>query len=210
MRITAEAKTATRQRILTVTVRLFRESGWESATTRDIAEAAGIANGTLFNYFKSKEAIGAALIEEAMAGADDEFRKKRTGAESLEEDLFLLIWTGLKSLRKYRAFLAPAAEAIFSPLAKPARDGAGAGLRVRHLEAAERILAEHGVARPLPGVVLQLYWTLYLGVLVYWASDESPHQEETLALLDRSLKLFAMAGTSPGAQGRRHRGRESE
>jgi hypothetical protein len=29
-----------------------------------------------------------------------------------------------------------------------------------------------------------------LGVLAYWATDVSPKQEDTMALLDRSLKLF--------------------
>jgi AcrR family transcriptional regulator len=210
MRITAEAKTATRQRILTVAGRLFQKQGWENATTRDIAEAAGIANGTLFNYFKSKEAIAAALIEDATAGAMTEFSRRRTGQESLEEDLFALIWTGLKSLREFRPFLAPAAEAIFSPLAQPAREGVGDRLRILHLEAAERIMAEHGVARPLPPVVLQLYWTLYLGVFAFWAADESPHQEDTLALLDRSLKLFAAAGISPALEEGENHGRKSE
>jgi hypothetical protein len=37
---------------------------------------------------------------------------------------------------------------------------------------------------------LQLYWTLYFGVLAYWATDVSPKQEDTMALLDQSLKLF--------------------
>jgi hypothetical protein len=39
-------------------------------------------------------------------------------------------------------------------------------------------------------VTVQLYWTLYLGVLAYWAADESPGQEDSLTLLDQSLKLF--------------------
>jgi len=39
-------------------------------------------------------------------------------------------------------------------------------------------------------VTLQLYWTLYLGVFAYWATDESPQQEDSLAVLDQSLKLF--------------------
>ena len=209
MRITAEAKTATRQRILTAAAQLFQEQGWERATTRDLAQAARIANGTLFNYFQSKEAVAAALIEEAVAGAYEEFARRRTGRESLEEDLFSLIWTGLKRLRPFRKFLAPAAEAIFSPLAQPVRDGAGAGLRIRHLEAAEKIMAEHGVPRPLPAVALQLYWTLYLGVFAFWAADESPHQEDSLALVDRSLKLFAVAGITPVPQGGTH-GRKPE
>jgi hypothetical protein len=40
-------------------------------------------------------------------------------------------------------------------------------------------------------VTVQLYWTLYLGVFAYRAADDSPGQEDTLALLDQSLKLFA-------------------
>ena len=37
---------------------------------------------------------------------------------------------------------------------------------------------------------LQLYWTLYTGVLTFWSDDPSPHQEDTLALLDQSLRMF--------------------
>jgi hypothetical protein len=46
------------------------------------------------------------------------------------------------------------------------------------------------VELPLPDLKLQLYWTLYLGVFAHWATDDSPHQEDSLAVLDQSLKLF--------------------
>ncbi len=45
-----------------------------------------------------------------------------------------------------------------------------------------------------------MYWTLYLGVLAYWARDESANQTDTLALLDRSTRLFA-ASLHPAADG---------
>ena len=35
-----------------------------------------------------------------------------------------------------------------------------------------------------------LYWTLYTGVLAFWACDASPHQEDTLAVLDHYLRAF--------------------
>jgi AcrR family transcriptional regulator len=56
MRITAEAKTATRERIIKVAAKLFAKEGYDNATTRGIAAKAGIAAGTLFNYFETKEA----------------------------------------------------------------------------------------------------------------------------------------------------------
>jgi hypothetical protein len=36
-----------------------------------------------------------------------------------------------------------------------------------------------------------MYWALYTGVLAIWAADKSPKQEDTLALLDQSLNMFA-------------------
>src|SRR5580704_13785053 len=112
MRITSQAKAATGQRILQSAAELLRTAGWEATTTREIAAAAGIANGTLFNYFPCKEAIAAALIAQALETSHP------AEGSSLEEDLFSLIWGGLKSLREYRDFLGPAAETIFSPLAQ--------------------------------------------------------------------------------------------
>jgi AcrR family transcriptional regulator len=190
MRITQEAKLATEQRILETAARLFASSGWDSATTREIAAGAGIATGTLFNYFPCKEGIAAALISNAFERAEQEFTLGPRQDATLEEDLFALIWTGLKSLREYRTFLAPAAETIFSPLARSSTNRTGDAIRVRHLELVEEVTAAHGGNRPLPAVSLQLYWTLYLGVLAYWSADPSPNQEDTLALLDHSLKLF--------------------
>jgi AcrR family transcriptional regulator len=190
MRITAEAKIATGQRIVEAAARLFSTAGWEHTTTREIAAAAGIATGTLFNYFQCKEAIAAKLISDALDEAREEFEGQSRDQESLEEELFSLIWTGLKRLRGYRNFAAAAGETIFSPLAQYAPERTGDGIRVSHLELVERIVTKHGIAGPLPAVTLQLYWTLYLGVFAWWAADASPNQEDTLALLDQSLKLF--------------------
>ena len=193
MRITAEAKLATNQRILEAAARLFRTSGWDSTTTREIASAAGIATGTLFNYFPCKEAIAAALIAEAIEKAEQDFIRTADDEASLEEDLFRFVWSGFKRLREYRGFLGPAVETIFSPLARSSPDRSGDSIRVRHLETVERIVAAHLPGQSLRAVSLQLYWTLYLGVFAYWAADRSPKQEDTLALLDQALKLFLAA-----------------
>jgi AcrR family transcriptional regulator len=176
--------------------------GWENVTTRDITAAAGIATGTLFNYFSSKEAIAAAIVSDALETAEREFARHRTGDESVDEDLFAFEWASLKRLRQCRKFLAPAVAAIFSPLAQPAHEDPGAEIRARHLHAVQKILASHGVPQPWPPVLLQLYWTLHLGAFAFWANDSSPHQEDTLALLDRSLKLFA--ASLSGSQGVEH------
>ena len=193
MRITDDAKAATRVRILGAATNLFAREGWQKATTRAIALEAGIAVGTLFNYFPTKESIAATLIEESLGSAGAAFRAGRREDDSLEADLFLLIWSGLRSLQEYRNFLGPAAGTIFSPLARQTADSPGDAIRQQHLELVRSILVLHGFPAALPAVTVQLYWTLYMGVLTYWATDESPGQEDLLALLDQSLKLFSAA-----------------
>jgi len=55
----------TRTRILQAAQRLFAHKGYDGTTTRDLAQAAGVAEGTIFRHFDSKKAI---LIEIASAG----------------------------------------------------------------------------------------------------------------------------------------------
>lgn len=55
----------TRSRILQAARRLFARQGYGATTTRDLAQTAGIAEGTLFRHFENKKAI---LIELATQG----------------------------------------------------------------------------------------------------------------------------------------------
>lgn len=188
MRITAEEKKATKERIEAAALELFRTRGFEATTTRDIAKAAEIATGTLFNYFAVKEAIVAALAVEGLAKAQATVAKQPS-AETLDEDLFALVAAELRQLRPLRKFITPVLETALSPLSS-ATASDGISLRLQHLESVVRIARMHGVDEISP-VALQVYWSLYTGVLAYWAADKSPKQEETLALLDNSLHMFA-------------------
>src|SRR4051812_47896628 len=105
MRISAEARVETRQNVFRAARKLFITKGWDRTTTRGIAEAAGIATGTLFNYFDSKESIVVELISEALVKAQEEVDRRQNAGQSLEEELFSLVWTELASLRAYRKFL---------------------------------------------------------------------------------------------------------
>src|SRR5688572_14084759 len=187
MRVTAQVKEATRRRILEEARRLFASKGYEQTTTRDIAREAGIASGTLFNYFPSKEAIVAQLAVEALGEASTQ-GEPGPRAETLEEDLFGLVAAGLRRLKPLRRHLPVLLETSLSPLAAGG-DGEAASLRAGHLEAVGSLAAAHGLGE-LPATALQLYWTLYTGVLVFWANDKSPKQEETLALVDDSINMF--------------------
>ena len=54
-----------RSRILEAALRLFARQGYDATTTKDLAAAANVAEGTLFRHFANKKAI---LVEVATAG----------------------------------------------------------------------------------------------------------------------------------------------
>jgi AcrR family transcriptional regulator len=192
MRVTAETKIATRQRILDVGKKLFAQQGFDSTTTRDIAQAAQIAVGTLFNYFPTKESIVECLVCEAWGLALEEFAASSQADDSptLEEELFAQAAGILRKLKPYRKSLPAVLETSLSPLAGNGANRDQRSLRADHLETVSQIAAEHGQHGRLSSVALQLYWTLYVGVLAFWSRDRSPYQEDTLALLDQSLAMF--------------------
>lgn len=62
-----QVRAASRARILEHALRLFARHGYERTSVKMIAEAAGISQGLLYNYFESKDALLRALFEESMA-----------------------------------------------------------------------------------------------------------------------------------------------
>ena len=62
---TTNPEEATRTRIIKAAQKLFARQGYDGTTTRDLAMAAGVAEGTLFRHFSNKKAI---LVEVATEG----------------------------------------------------------------------------------------------------------------------------------------------
>lgn len=64
-----------RREILDAATHLFRERGFDVATVQAIAGQAGVAAGTVYLYFPSKEAILVAIQEDFEAGLLDRFEE---------------------------------------------------------------------------------------------------------------------------------------
>jgi TetR/AcrR family fatty acid metabolism transcriptional regulator len=76
-----------RGRILDAAVKVFAERGFHSATVAEIARAAGVADGTIYLYFKSKDDLLLRLFDEKMtelvAEAKAEVSQQRTAPDRL-------------------------------------------------------------------------------------------------------------------------------
>src|SRR5579859_7584580 len=54
---------ARRNQILDAATKVFAEKGFHPTTIKDIARAAGIADGTIYNYFENKMALMLGLLD---------------------------------------------------------------------------------------------------------------------------------------------------
>jgi len=54
---------ARREQIVGAATRVFAEKGFHRATTREVARAAGVSEGTIYNYFEDKDALLLAILD---------------------------------------------------------------------------------------------------------------------------------------------------
>ncbi|MEL6333450.1 MAG: helix-turn-helix domain-containing protein, partial [Cyanobacteria bacterium J06626_26] len=65
-------KAAKRQEILEAAIAVFLEKGYHGAKMADIAVAAGMGKGTLYEYFPTKEALPKEIFNLFFAGLDQQ------------------------------------------------------------------------------------------------------------------------------------------
>lgn len=73
--------------ILRAAIKVFAKKGYFNSKVADIAKEAGIADGTVYLYFKGKEEILHSIFNRAMEEFIDDGRKKLSQISSAEEKL---------------------------------------------------------------------------------------------------------------------------
>ena len=76
----AQNKLENRRAILTAAREVFAEIGYEAASVRDIIGRTGLASGTFYNYYRSKEEIARAIASDAAERLRPILRAQREGA----------------------------------------------------------------------------------------------------------------------------------
>lgn len=64
-----------RDDILNAAMRVFVDKGYHATSVSNVAEAAGLAKGTLYIYFKSKEAMTKAIVDRHFAEVEDQITR---------------------------------------------------------------------------------------------------------------------------------------
>ncbi len=92
--------TKTRQKLLEVARELFAHKGLEATTMNDIAAASGRGRRTLYTYFRSKEEIYYAVIEEELERLSEKMDEVLSMNVEPEEKIFTLIYSHLSIIKE--------------------------------------------------------------------------------------------------------------
>ena len=94
----------TKKMIFDAAIKAFSQKGYHKSTMDEIAEVAGIAKGTLYYHFKSKEDIFRFVIEEGIQVLENEIRDKTDYYSSPIEKLRALCRIQLELSFEYMEF----------------------------------------------------------------------------------------------------------
>ena len=195
-----------RRRIRAAARDVFLEKGYDAATTREIAERADVAIGTLFVYAKDKRDLLMMIVNDDLDQANQEFgQSKKTGAliDQLS-DFFrkrYQYWGSEPRLsrpvmQETFDFLSPATGQGPETARFYARRGRIVELLsdiIKTKQQAGKICTDHSAED-----IGSLFMTIYMTEVRRWLSNEQPEVEAGIAHL-RKLMSLALCGVKPAA-----------
>src|SRR5215207_3458612 len=96
-------RAASRARIVEAALELFARHGYERTSVKMIAEAAGVSQGLLYNYFESKDALLRAIFEASMEDVRASFAAAEAEPEPARR-IERLVREGFEIVRRNQAF----------------------------------------------------------------------------------------------------------
>lgn len=200
------AKAERRERLKRAAFEVFAEKGYEAATTREIAQRAGVGTATLFRYAEQKRDLLLMMVNDGLAAATSRSRVL------LAEDAALidrLVAVFAPRYRYWARHLALARDAMHETVLARASGNASPEVR-RYLqgraalvellvEIVRREQARRAVEpREDAAVIATLFLTIYLSQLRLWIAGRRPVVARGIADLRRLLSL-AIDGVRPRA-----------
>jgi AcrR family transcriptional regulator len=183
---------ATRDAILATALALFRRNGLDHTTMRDIAQQAGVALGSAYYYYESKEAILQAYYDQVQQLHHSRVVEALSNKElSLEDRLKVVFHTKLDILQNDRKILG----ALFRYAGEPSHPLSALGPATRHhreqsMATLALALANENLQEDIRALFPALLWAAHMGLLLYFIYDDSPGQTRARKLVDSALSLL--------------------
>jgi len=138
----------TRQRLKEASLALFIESGVGNTAIEEITERADVGKGTFYRHFTNKEALAAALVEDAVDHLLERMSEAEKECRSLDEAIERLIQAHSEFFQKYpNEFLLLFQERVFPQLQRDSSEEPDASY-LNYLEGIRREVARF-IPRPV-------------------------------------------------------------
>jgi TetR/AcrR family fatty acid metabolism transcriptional regulator len=161
-----------RERILKAAIRVFARKGFYSTRVSEIAKAAGVADGTIYLYFKNKDDVLISIFQDRISKLLEVLTQAVAQKSSFEEKLLVVVDLQLGLLDGSREL----AEVVTVNLRQSSRllKQFGAPLFGKYLETLARVFEEgqeHGTVRKdvSPRVLARALWGALDAIALGWA-----------------------------------------
>ncbi|MDQ3001904.1 MAG: TetR/AcrR family transcriptional regulator [Fibrobacterota bacterium] len=201
MKVSREKKQEHHQKFIAAFVSEVRAKGYAEVTLRDVGRRAGLSDGAIYKFFPSKEKILLAYYVEKMENLRREGEALAGKSDySLGEKLQSLLEFQIGQYEGEKDFL----EKTFHPtfVAASLMWSEVAAMRKAYLGTVRSCLDVAVAKGELPepvwtGIVDEMFWCHYIGVMMYWLKDDSENHEDTTQFIDRTLNFLTAVVAGP-------------
>lgn len=95
----------TKRKIFETSMKLFAEKGYDGTSIEEITSIVGVAKGTLYYHFSSKEEIFNFLVEEGMNLLKNSIKIKTSKQEKYIDKIRAIVLIQIKIIAKYENFM---------------------------------------------------------------------------------------------------------
>ena len=95
----------TKRKIFEIAIKLFSEKGYDATSIEEITATVGVAKGTLYYHFTSKQEIFNFLVEEGMKLLKNSIEIKTSKCDNVKDKLKAIILIQVKGVVKYENVL---------------------------------------------------------------------------------------------------------
>lgn len=119
-----KSQAARRQRVLVAALELGADGGYEAVQMRDVASRAGVALGTIYRYFPSKDALLAAAMVEWMEDLERRVTERAPRGDTTAERVYDVLRRAVTTMERQPQL----AEAVITALTSDDREAGGASV----------------------------------------------------------------------------------
>jgi AcrR family transcriptional regulator len=185
-------KFAARTRVLSTAIELFSKHGIDSVTIDQIAAAADVGKGTIYNYFATKEDIVVAFMADLERRLADSVAAFTPGEQPVDHVLAEYVLLHFRLKEPYHAFVRVFLAQMFTrtanlfPYLVEMQKYTDPPLQVLFESLRRRDLLRPDIDLP---ALIQSFKTMHLGLTALWAIEGPPFQG-TIATVRHQMRLF--------------------